>query len=207
METWKGAAIGAMLLAIVGYGAVQNRAPQPQSQGDSRDAAVAAPTATPDPLLTPWIGKEPLKWSVPKASWANTPRPLTPADLKGRVTLMEFWRIGCSHCEDAVPFMNAMRKQYGPRLQIITFQSPGLLEDPENPELSWPTVQKWMAERSIQYPVAFDTGRRLKDGYKIKWYPMVLLVNKQGKIAYLHTGHTPEKEAALLQQIQKLVGK
>jgi len=209
METWKGAAIGAMLLAIVGYGAIQNRSAQGNSEGDANRVPVpsALETPTPDPVLVAWIGKEPLVWSFPQASWANTPRPLTPADLKGKVTVLEFWRMNCPHCEDAVPFMNALKKQFGSRLQLITFQSPGALDDPENMENSWPDVQKWMAAHAVSYPVAFDEGRKLKNGYKINLYPFVLLVDKQGKIVYAHTGHTPDKTQALMKQIQKLAGK
>lgn len=210
METWKGAAIGAMLLAIVGYGAVQNRAtePAPPSANDASNPsnASALPAPTLDPAVAAWIGKEPLPWSFPKEAWANTPRPLTPGDLKGKVTLIEFWRTQCSHCEEAVPFMNALKQQFGSRLQIITFQSPGVIDDPQNPENSWREVKKWMAERGVSYPVAFDEGRKLKNQYKVNLYPFVLLVNKQGKIVYAHTGHTAQKSTELMQAIQKLVG-
>ena len=217
METWKGAAIGAMLLAIVGYGAVQNGATQrppgpPESPAQGPDAAQGGEQRPPQipgtsPDVAAWIGKEPVRWSFPKESWANSARPLRPEDLKGKVTLLEFWRTQCSHCEDAVPFMNGLKQQFGPRLQMMTFQSPGVIDDAMNPENSWAEVKKWMAERKVSYPVAFDEGRKLKNQYNVNLYPFVLLVNKQGKIVYAHTGHTSEKAAQLIQEIQKLVGK
>ncbi len=204
MEPWKGAAIGAMLLLIVGYGVVQNR---PLQDGTAGADAVpgAKATETPDPTLTAWIGKEPLPWSFPAQSWVNTPRPLTPTDLKGKITLIEFWRRGCSHCEDAVPFMNTLKSHFGPKLQIITFQSPGVIDDPENPENSWPQVKDWIKAHNIQYPVAFDEGRKLKNQYQVALYPFVMVVNRQGKIVYDHTGHTSEKARALGDELQKLI--
>ncbi len=206
MEPWKGAAIGAMLLLIVGYGVAQNR-PLPKN-GDATGSPPSAPaTEAPDPVLAAWVGKEPLPWSFPASAWVNTARPLTPADLKGKVTLLEFWRRGCSHCEDAVPFMNELRTHFGSRLQMITFQSPGVLDDPENPENSWPQVKEWVAGHAIKYPVAFDEGRKLKNQYNVALYPFVLLVNREGKIVYVHTGHTRDKMQALGQQLQKLIGK
>ena len=212
METWKGAAIGAMAAAFIGYAAMQNRPLQSSPPGvtDGTGTTLVGsgepmPTATPDPALTALIGTEPIKWSFPASAWANVKKPLAPADLKGKVTLLEFWRMGCSHCEEAVPFMNALRNSYGSKLQIITFQSPGNLTDPQNMENSWPEVQKWMKQMGVAYPVAFDEGRKLKNQYPTKYYPFVLLVGPDGKIVYTHTGHTPEKAMALSRAIDKIV--
>jgi thiol-disulfide isomerase/thioredoxin len=204
MEPWKGVTIGALLVAIVGYGVLQNR-PATEAPTDTQNSVQATPT--PNAALDAWLGKSPLPWSFAASQWANTPRPLTPADIKGKVTLMEFWRMGCPHCEDAVPFLNAIHKNYGKRLQMVTFQSPGVIDDPENPENSWPKVKEWMAERAVSYPVAFDEGRKLKDQYNVMLYPQVMLIDAKGKIVYVHTGHTAEKERDLMQKLQKLIGK
>jgi thiol-disulfide isomerase/thioredoxin len=213
MEKWKIAGILAMLVAAVGYTSLQNRASEnptgtatPASGTSSEGARAAQATPARDPKLQALIGTSPRPWNLPASAWANTSKPLTLADTKGKVTLLEFWRSGCSHCEDAVPFMNAMSQAFKGRLQIITFQSPGDLKNPLNEENSWPKVQSWIKDHNVTYPVAFDAGRKLKDSYGIPKYPFLMLVNKQGKIVYATTGHTPQKAAELAAEITKLLG-
>ena len=213
MEKWKIGAIALLLAGFAGFAATQNKPPiaSPEtahSEGDGHDHegehSDAAPAPESDPKVAALIGTEPPAWSIPANLWANTKKPLTPADLKGKVTLLEFFRIGCPHCEDAVPFIEAMQKQYGPRgLQIITFQSPGVLTDSSNPELNWNTVQSWLKERDVTYPAAFDSGRALKNKTGITTYPLSLVVGKDGKIVYGQTGHTQQKAQALASKIEE----
>ena len=213
MEKWK---IGIIVLLLAGFGgfaATQNKPPiastseaHEHSEDDGHDHADAPAAAipTPDPKVVPLIGTAPPTWDIPANLWLNTQKPLTPEDLQGKVTLLEFFRIGCSHCADAVPFIEAMQDQYGQKgLQVIALQSPGLLTDPSNTELNWNSVQSWLKERGVTYPVAFDTGRAVKDKTGITTYPLSFVIGKNGKIIYGQTGHTQEKAAALAATIEK----
>ena len=203
MEKWK---IAVILLLVTGFVGFQWMQSSNGSSSNGSNDATASPTATPtpDPKLTKLLGTQFKPWNIPANLWMNTKKPLTLADLKGHVTLIEFFRIQCPHCEESVPMLLKIGKEMSVRgLKIISFQSPGLLTDPENPELSWPAVQQWAKSHGIKYPVAFDTNRKFKDQFGIEFYPLILLVDAKGRIIFAQSGHTPEKEddlvAALIQ--------
>ena len=204
MEKWKIGVIVLLLAGFAGFAATQNKPPIASTQKTPTPAAdKPVPTPTIEPTVASLIGTAPPAWNIPANLWTNTQKPPTPADLKGKVTLIEFFRIECPHCADAAPFIEAMQREYGPHgLQIITFQSPGVLTDPANPELSWDNVKDWLKTQGATYPASFDTGRTLKNKTGITTYPLSLVVGKDGKIVYGQTGHTPEKAQALAAKIE-----
>ncbi len=209
MEKWKIGVIALLLAGFAGFAATQNKPPiaNPEAQPTSTTApGEPVPTPTLEPKIASLIGQAPPTWNIPANLWTNTEKPLTPADLKNRVTLLEFFRIGCPHCEEAVPFIEAMKNEYGPHgLQIITLQSPGLLTDPSNPELKWDAVKAWIKDHKITYPAGFDTDRKVKNQTGIETYPLSLVIGRDGKIAYAQTGHTTEKAQQLAAKIESIM--
>ena len=204
MEKWKIGVIVLLLAGFAGFAATQNKPPIAGTQKTpTPEAGQPASKSTLDPAIAPLIGTAPPTWNIPANLWTNTKKPLTPADLKGKVTLIEFFRIGCPHCADAAPVIESMQREYVPHgLQIITFQSPGVLDDPTNPELNWNSVKGWLKTQGATYPAAFDTGRTLKNKTGVTTYPLSLVIGRDGKIVYGQTGHTPEKAQALAAKIE-----
>ena len=212
MEKWK---IGAIIALMVGFGAFQwfatssenseNVVAAVDGEASADGQSPARPVETPSPALLALKGKMPHAWGVPANLWLNTPKPITLADLKGSVAVIEFWRLQCSHCQEAVPFMNGLHQRYKSRgLKVVTFQSPGELTK-ENMENNWGKVQEFAQRTSISYPVAFDTERKVKDKYKIELYPMILVLDRDGRIQLAETGHTPEKEREIVATIERLL--
>jgi thiol-disulfide isomerase/thioredoxin len=127
-------------------------------------------------------------------------------ELKGKIALIEFWRADCSHCQEAAPFMESLYKKYSPQgLKVVTFHSPSTGSGPETHEGNWSQVQKTMKEWGITYPVAFDEGAEVFKKYNGARYPTVIILNREGEIEYLETGHTPEKEKSLIAAIEAML--
>jgi protein-disulfide isomerase len=104
MEKWKLGVIAAMIVALGGYGIYQQNAP-------AGPPASAAPKEY-NTKMAGMIGKAPASWDIPQKYWFNTLAPITQANTKGKVTLLEFFSISCPHCQDAVPFMNSLYAKY-----------------------------------------------------------------------------------------------
>lgn len=198
MEKWKIVLIGLLLVGLFGYGAF-TQAPTFTSVG-------GAPTPTPTSEVASWIGKPLPPWNPARErTWINVPAPLKPTVLKGHVSLVEFFRILCPHCQEAAPLMVAINHRFGPRgLQIVTFQSPGQYADPTVIENNWTTVQGWCKDKGIDYPVAFDAGSTyFQKQLSGKYYPTVLILNPQGVVVFGHTGHDPDKGLDLVAALEK----
>lgn len=204
MEKWKVILIVVMMGSLGAYGFFQSN-PSEVPHDDGHDHAQGQPTPPPDPKDLALIGKPAAAWNIPAQYWLNTPRPIDVKDLKGKVTLLEFWRSGCSHCEAAAPFMAKLYEEFKPRgLQVIGIQSPGNLTDTKNPENKWNDVQQTVRDWGLTYPVAFDKdGVLFKTKYNGHNWPTMILIDRQGKILHLQTGHDRKKEQAILQAINQ----
>jgi thiol-disulfide isomerase/thioredoxin len=207
MEKWKIGVVLALLIGLAGVGLMQNQPPTPATPTPTETSDVAGQQLSPQ--LQKVVGTQPLPWSIPQNQWVNAPKPISPEDIKGSVTVIEFWRMGCSHCRDAVPFMEELYSRYKDKgLKIVTFHSPGLL-NATNEETDWKKVQAFIKANNIQYPVAFDTNRQIKDkytkAYQIDLYPFVLLVDKSGTIRYANTGFDEMKARRLAEEVDKLI--
>lgn len=203
MEKWKIAVIALLSLSLLGFGIIQQNA-------DKRAAFGPPPAPMGTPPASVYIGKTLPAWNF--KTWNSKPVPL--ASLKGKPAFIEVFRTGCSHCNDAAPFLVALHERYGPRgLKTVAIQSPGDFKDFENPETKWTNVQSWVAQKGIKYPVAFDAGSKYFQGTVKKQvlkgdaskllYPTMMLTDKAGKIDFAQTGFDTGKAIALAVEMEK----
>ncbi len=205
METWKIGVILALVLGLGGYGLLQ------QKQENAPPLPVTGQTATPvtnavSHLVGQSIGGPKIPaWQTQISPWANTKTPVTVASLKGKPALVEFFRINCSHCQQAAPFLEALYKRYQPRgLQMAAIQSPGNYKDATNDETKWPKVQGWAKARALTYPIGFDAGSKYFQGtLKGDTYPTMMVTDANGKVVYAETGHDDKKAVDLAIELEK----
>lgn len=212
MEKWKIGVIVALLAGLIGYGALQQSPsesaapPEAVTDASSEPPAFVA-TTEPSESAQRFMGQSLAQtpdWNSVK-QWVNTPQPLSKASVQGEVALVEVFRIGCSHCEQAIPFMEALYERYAPRgLKMVAIHSPGAFDDPGNPENDWNTVQSWLKERGVKYPVGFDARSAWFQG-RIKGdrYPTLLLFDQKGKVALAHTGFDAAKATSFAIALEK----
>ena len=182
MDKWKIVLIVVLLGGLAGYGFYQQA-----MLGETPVDIETTPPPAEDPTKGPFVGKPAAAWNIPAGSWMNTPQPISLKDVKGHVTVIEFFRIECPHCEDAVPFMRSLYTKYQPQgLRIVAFQSPG--DAPS--ENDWKKVQATLRRWNVNYPVAFDKNADFfTKKYKGDTYPTVFVVDEKGIIRYQETGY------------------
>jgi len=207
MDKWKIVVIVVLLGALGGYGWVQQNAAQNGafSPDPSTPAVSQAPQAPANEKLNSLMGQTPPAWNISAPLWVNTPAPISLASLKGSVAIVEFWRIGCIHCEQAAPFLNSLYVKNKARgLKMVALHAAGNTEDAMNPENNWNLVKGKVKEWGITYPVASDVdGKLFKKTYKGTTFPTLFILNREGKVVYVQTGDTPEKQKLLVAEVEK----
>jgi thiol-disulfide isomerase/thioredoxin len=200
MDKWKIVLIVVLLGGLAGYGFYQQA-----TVGETPVNMPAKPEPPEDPTKGPLVGKPAAAWNIPAGSWMNTPQPISLQDVKGHITILEFFRIECPHCEDAVPFMRSLYTKYKPQgLRMVTFQSPG--DAPV--ENDWSKVQATLRRWKVTYPVAFDKNADLfVEKYKGDTYPTTLVIDEKGIIRYQETGYGEDTAKALESFIVKSLKK
>jgi cytochrome c biogenesis protein CcdA/thiol-disulfide isomerase/thioredoxin len=116
-------------------------------------------------------------------TWINSD-PLTLAQLKGKVVLIDFWTYSCINCIRTQPYLNAWYDTYAPDgLVIIGVHAPEFAFEqvPAN-------VQKAVTADGIKYPVALDNGFATWKAYANNYWPAKYLIDRDGRVRYTQNG-------------------
>jgi len=94
-------------------------------------------------------------------------------DMSDKFILIEYWSTWCSSCRRAQPLMNRLHERFGDELVII-----GISDEQED------KVRQYMKKEEIQYHMAIDTQKRMKDELGIYGIPHVIIVEPGGYIIW-----------------------
>ncbi len=120
----------------------------------------------------------------------------TTADLKGKVTLVNFWATSCVTCVAEMPKLVATHQKY--KTQGYDTLAVAMSYDPPS------YVVNYAQTRQLPFPVAIDnTGAAAKAWGDVQLTPTTFLVNKRGQIVKQFVGE-PDF-TALHQLIEKLL--
>lgn len=141
------------------------------AKSDLPDVSVAAATA---PSLPEFQGI---------SQWLNSP-PLSVAQLKGKVVLVQFWTFACINCQRTLPYVVRWHRQYADQgLMVIGVHTPEL---PFERDVS--NVKKALQEHQITYPVPIDGEYKTWNAYQNNYWPHLFLADRQSLIRYDHIG-------------------
>lgn len=119
-------------------------------------------------------------------SWLNTPknRPLTIADLRGHVVLVDFWTYSCINCQRALPHVEAWYRAY----RNFGFRVVGV----HTPEFAFEhvitNVRSAAANLGVVYPIAVDNNYGTWDAYNNQYWPAQYLIDPSGRVRAYSVG-------------------
>jgi cytochrome c biogenesis protein CcdA/thiol-disulfide isomerase/thioredoxin len=129
--------------------------------------------------------------------WFNTPAdaPLSLADLRGRVVLIDFWTYTCINCIRTLPYLRAWDGRYRERgLTIVGVHTPEFTFEREADN-----VQAAISDNRLRYPVAQDNEFATWSAWGNQYWPAKYLIDARGRVRYAHFGEGSyeETEAAI----------
>lgn len=120
---------------------------------------------------------------IPGGAWFNSD-PLTLADLKGKVVLIDFWTYSCINCQRTFPYLRTWWEKYeDDGLVIIGVHSPEF-EFEKNPD----NVQQAIEDFDLRYPIVQDNEFATWRAYNNRFWPAKYIIDKNGNIRYTHFG-------------------
>ncbi|MDK4712370.1 cytochrome c biogenesis protein DipZ [Rhizobium sp. CNPSo 4039] len=116
-------------------------------------------------------------------TWLNS-QPLTLAELRGKVVLIDFWTYSCINCIRTIPYVRAWAEKYKDQgLVVIGVHAPEFAF-----EKNVDNVKKAIADFKIGYPVAIDNDYRIWRAFENNYWPAHYLIDAKGQIRYQHFG-------------------
>ena len=110
-------------------------------------------------------------------AWLNTP-PLTPAGLRGKVVLVDFWTYSCINCLRTLPYVRAWAAKYKDHgLVVLGVHTPEFAF-----EKNLDNVRRAVKDLGITYPVAVDNNYAIWGAFYNNYWPADYFVDAQGQI-------------------------
>ncbi|WP_298213480.1 cytochrome c biogenesis protein DipZ [Acidocella sp.] len=142
-----------------------------------------APPASSAPMPASVTQADQLPPLTGATAWLNSP-PLTPAELRGKVVLIDFWTYSCINCLRTLPYLiawNAKYKDHG--LVIIGVHSPEFAFERDTAN-----VAEALKRLGITYPVAVDSNLAIWNAFANQYWPAEYLVNAEQQVISSHFG-------------------
>ena len=143
--------------------------------GDTRPAELDALEGEPAPPLT-----------VENRHTADG-EPVTLADLRGKVVLLDFWGTWCGPCLASFPELKELRERFGPGgFEIVGVHT----------TVRAGTMADYLKENPLPWPNAADADGLTVAAYGVRSYPGVYLIDRTGALRFADL-HRPDLTRAV----------
>ena len=127
---------------------------------------------------------------------SNTGKNIKLSELRGQVVMINFWASWCGPCRQEMPLLDQLYQRYQP----MGFTLLGV-----NVEEDSAAADKILKEIPVSFPVLYDNKSKVSESYQVQAMPSTFLIDRDGKLRYLHKGYRPGTEDDYQKQIRELI--
>lgn len=119
-----------------------------------------------------------------------------PSDLKGKVLVVDFWASWCAPCKASFPTLSAVQNEFGSQ----GFQVIGVSVDEKTA-----AYEQFKKRLNPTFATVRDREHRLAADANPPTMPTTFVLDRAGRVRFVHTGFHDETPALLRRQIQQLL--
>lgn len=117
-------------------------------------------------------------------------------EQRGQVVLVNFWATWCGPCREEMPQLNRLYDKYkGAGLVMLGVN---VDEDPAK-------AAAVAAKLGVRFPVLLDSTKQVSGRYDLTAMPSTVLIDRDGKVRFLHKGFREGYAQLYEQQIRDLI--
>ncbi len=115
---------------------------------------------------------------------------------KGKVVLLDFWASWCAPCKIELPLLNGLQKKYG---------KSGLVVIAVNIDNKAKNARDFLDKHNITLINTWDKKKKVVAAYNVETMPTSILIDKKGKIRFIHSGFEKEDLKKYIKEINTLL--
>lgn len=146
------------------------------AQGGISDVAAESPRKS-------WAGNDPAPPIPTGVTWFNVQRPLTLAELRGRIVLLDFWTLGCINCQHIIPDLKRLEAEFGDALVVIGVHSGKYATEHDDQ-----SIREAIQRNGLQHPVLNDPDFAVWKTFGASAWPTLVLIDPVGNLVGGHAG-------------------
>jgi peroxiredoxin len=117
-------------------------------------------------------------------------------EQRGRVVLVNFWATWCGPCRQEMPHLSKLYDKY---------KSSGFVLLGVNVDDDTAQAANVASKLGVTFPVLPDTDKRVSRQYDLSAMPSTVLIDRDGRVRYLHRGYQSGYENTYDKQIRELL--
>jgi peroxiredoxin len=118
------------------------------------------------------------------------------SELRGQVVMVNFWASWCGPCRQEMPILQQLYDRY----LSLGFSLLGVNVDEQKG-----AADMVLSDIPVSFPVLYDDRGKVSKAYQVKAMPSTFIIDRDGRIRYLHKGYKPGYEEAYQKQIRELL--
>jgi thiol-disulfide isomerase/thioredoxin len=127
--------------------------------------------------------------------WINS-GPLTPAALRGKVVLIDFWTYTCINWRRTLPYVRAWAEKYRDQgLVVIGVHAPEFSFEKNRNNVHWA-----VKDMRIGYPVAVDSEYVIWRAFSNQYWPALYFIDSQGRVRHQYFGEGSYEQSEMILQ-------
>lgn len=115
--------------------------------------------------------------------WLNVDEPLTLAELRGKIVILDFWTYGCINCIHVIPELHSLEEKYSLELVVIGVHS-GKFDHERETE----NIRRINERYGRTHPVVNDRDFEIWRSYGIRAWPSFIIIDPEGMVLGHHAG-------------------
>ncbi len=127
---------------------------------------------------------------------SRTGKPVSLAQYKGQVVMLNFWASWCGPCKQEMPLLEDIQKKYGK----LGFTLIGVNVEPDSK-----AANAVLEKIPVSFPVVYDTESKVSKAYDVSGMPASVFIDRKGQVRLLHRGYKPGDENEYMNQIRALI--
>jgi DNA-binding beta-propeller fold protein YncE len=109
--------------------------------------------------------------------WLNVAAPISIAQLRGKVVLIDFWTYGCVNCMHVLRDLRILEERFADELIVIGVHSPKFTN-----ERSSDSLKRILVRYEIEHPIANDADHLIWRRYGVQAWPTRVIVDPAGNL-------------------------